>query len=174
VQVGERVGVELVEQFLVPDPAEQPHARVALGELVPRAALDHGRGIWPYDTLWNWGAAAGVTDSRTVGLQLGGRWTEGTGLTENALCVDGRLTKIGEELHWDYDPDDDSSPWWIRTPSGQIDLVFTPFHRRLDRIDTGVLVNDTRQCFGHYTGTVRTDEGTEILDEDGLRELAGG
>lgn len=163
-------------QYTSKHTARPAHGTVRLGERTLDfsggwGVLDHGRGIWPYDTLWNWGAAAGVTDSHTVGLQLGGRWTRGTGLTENALCVDGRLTKVGEELQWDYDPDDDSSPWWIRSPSGRIDLVFTPFHRRLDRTDAGVLVNDTRQCFGHYTGTVRTDDGTEI-SVDGLTGFA--
>lgn len=49
-----------------------------------------------------------------MGLQLGGKWTVGTGMTENALCVDGRLTKIGEELDWGYS--DFLGPWTVRTP----------------------------------------------------------
>ncbi|MBB6119980.1 DUF2804 domain-containing protein [Nocardiopsis algeriensis] len=134
--------------------------------------LDHGRGRWPYNTTWNWGAAAGETDGHVVGLQFGGKWTQGTGLTENALCVDGRLHKIGEELEWVYDRSDPLTPWWVRTPgSDQVDLVFTPFHERVDRTDTGVIVNDTSQCFGHYTGTVRTDTGEQIT-VDGLTGFA--
>ncbi|WP_435108910.1 DUF2804 domain-containing protein [Nocardiopsis synnemataformans] len=134
--------------------------------------LDHGRGRWPYDTRWNWGAASGRTGERTVGLQFGGQWTRGTGLTENALCVDGRLSKIGEELEWVYDPDSPDEPWWVRTPgSDQVDLVFTPFHERADRTDAGVIVNDTHQLFGHYTGTVRPD-GEESVSVDGLLGFA--
>ena len=134
--------------------------------------LDHGRGRWPYDTRWNWGAASGRTDGHTVGLQFGGQWTKGTGLTENALCVDGHLTKIGEELHWDYDPDDPHRPWRIRTPdSDRVDVVFTPFHERVDRTDAAVIVNDTHQLFGHYTGTIRPDQG-DPLDVDGLLGFA--
>ncbi|AGJ55759.1 hypothetical protein F750_3290 [Streptomyces sp. PAMC 26508] len=49
------------------------------------AVLDHGRGRWPRTVDWNWGAASGRTDGHTVGLQFGGRWTEGTGSTENGL-----------------------------------------------------------------------------------------
>ncbi|MGI5163234.1 DUF2804 domain-containing protein [Spirillospora sp. CA-253888] len=128
--------------------------------------LDHGRGRWPYDTLWNWGAASGRSDGRTVGLQFGGKWTAGTGMTENALCVDGRLSKIGEELVWEYG--DFTEPWRITAPaSGEVDLVFTPFHERTARINAGVLLNDTHQCFGHYSGTVRPDGGDE-LRVDGL------
>ncbi|MBE2999539.1 DUF2804 domain-containing protein [Nocardiopsis sp. HNM0947] len=125
--------------------------------------LDHGRGRWPYDTRWNWGAAAGRTDGRVLGLQFGGTWTRGTGLTENALCVDGRLHKIGEELDWDYDLAHPMEPWRLHVPgSDRVELTFTPFHERSETTDAGILVNDTTQCFGHYDGTVRTDDGRTI------------
>ncbi|WP_326821068.1 DUF2804 domain-containing protein [Streptosporangium sp. NBC_01756] len=128
--------------------------------------LDHGRGRWPYDTLWNWGAASGHTGGHTVGLQLGGKWTVGTGMTENALCVDGRLTKIGEELDWGYS--DFLGPWTVRTPgSDRVELTFTPFHERADRTDTGLILNDTHQCFGHYSGVIRPVGGSPI-EVDGL------
>ena len=51
--------------------------------------LDHGRGRWPYSITWNWGAGYGEVAGRRVGLQVGGRWTDGTGSTENALFVNG-------------------------------------------------------------------------------------
>ncbi|BBX14418.1 hypothetical protein MNVM_34990 [Mycobacterium novum] len=121
--------------------------------------LDHGRGRWPANTLWNWGAASGHTDGRTVGLQLGGKWTVGTGSTENALCVDGRLTKISAELDWHYPQY--TGPWTIRTPdSDQVELTFTPFHHRSP-------LPGTHQCFGHYTGRIRTDDGSSVA-VDGL------
>ena len=75
---------------------------------------------------WNWGAGSGVVDGRVVGVQVGGRWTDGTGSTENALVVDGRVHKISEELAWDYDPADWLAPWRVH---GELaDLTFTPFH----------------------------------------------
>ncbi|MET8551707.1 DUF2804 family protein [Micromonospora zamorensis] len=45
-------------------------------------------------TAWNW--AAGAAPGRAI--QLGGKWTDGTRVTENGLFVDGRLHKIGGEL----------------------------------------------------------------------------
>ncbi|MDL4776541.1 MULTISPECIES: DUF2804 domain-containing protein [Thermomonosporaceae] len=130
--------------------------------------LDHGRGRWPRAVTWNWGAASGRTGGRLVGLQLGGRWTEGTGTTENALCVDGRLTKIGEELDWRYDLADPLAPWTIRTPDAElVDLTFAPFHDRTARIDTGLLANRTDQCFGRYSGRIRTAAGEDV-QVDGL------
>lgn len=127
------------------------------------AVLDHGRGRWPRAVDWNWGAASGRTDGRTLGLQFGGRWTAGTVSTENGLCVDGRLTKIGEELDWRWSASDPLAPWTVRTASSrQVDLTFTPFHNRSTHTDVGLIANRTDQCFGHYDGRVRTDDGTEI------------
>lgn len=41
---------------------------------------------------WNWAAGAGHTaDGRALGLQFGGKWTDGTGQLENAVVVDGTL-----------------------------------------------------------------------------------
>ncbi|WP_433353695.1 DUF2804 domain-containing protein [Microtetraspora malaysiensis] len=130
--------------------------------------LDHGRGRWPYDTLWNWGAASGETDGHVVGLQFGGKWTAGTGMTENALCVDSRLTKIGEELEWTYSTADYLAPWTLRTPgSDRVDLTFTPFHERADRTNAGLIATEGHQCFGHYSGVVRPEGGAPIR-VDGL------
>lgn len=132
------------------------------------ATLDHGRGRWPRDITWNWGAASGTTDGHTVGLQFGGKWTDGTGATENALCVDGRLSKIGARLDWDYDPADFMRPWILRDKdSDQVDLTFTPFHDRRTRTEAVLLANRTDQCFGHYSGQIRTDAG-EVIHVDRL------
>ncbi|MFI5425912.1 DUF2804 family protein [Aeromicrobium sp. UC242_57] len=68
------------------------------------ATLDHGRGRWPYSVCWNWGAGSGRVGDRVIGIQVGGQWTDGTGSVENSLLVDGHLTKISEELVWDYSP----------------------------------------------------------------------
>src|SRR6185436_3904336 len=80
------------------------------------ACLDYGRGLWPYRTTWNWASASGVQDGRTIGLQLGGRWTDGTGMTENALCLDGRLHKIGDDVQFAYDTRDFMKPWTLSSP----------------------------------------------------------
>ena len=60
--------------------------------------LDVGRGRWPHEITWNWGGGAGRAGDHVIGLQVGAKWTEGSGFTENALIVDGRLTKLGREL----------------------------------------------------------------------------
>lgn len=119
------------------------------------ATLDHGRGRWPYDIEWNWGAAAGRVDDHTLGIQIGAKWTDGTGMTENSIYFDGRLTKVGH-LDWEYDIGEWRSPWHIRGP--QMDLNFRPFFNKQSRTDLGMIASRTDQCFGTYSGTVQVDE----------------
>ncbi len=130
------------------------------------ACLDYGRGLWPYRTHWNWASASGRVGGRTVGLQLGGKWTDGTGMTENALCIDGRLSKIGEDLAFEYDPRDFRRPWRIHgTRTGVVDLAFEPvFEKRLD-VNLGPGAAHAHICFGYFRGTVRTVRGETIAIE---------
>jgi hypothetical protein len=125
--------------------------------------LDYGRGIWPYRTTWNWAAASGRQTGRLVGLNLGGKWTDGTGTTENGLCIDGRLHKIGEDLLWDYDRTDFRRPWRIRAPrSGRVDLEFVPTLAEANRLDLLVLRTELHWALGHFNGTVVADTGERV------------
>lgn len=134
------------------------------------AVLDHGRGRWPYRTTWNWGSGSGTSDGRTIGLQLGGRWTDGTGMTENALCVDGRLHKVGEDLRWTYDRSDWTSRWRVTAPrTGRVDLTLTPVHERRARTELAVIGTEVHQCFGTWSGSVVTDDGHPVA----VRDVAG-
>jgi hypothetical protein len=125
--------------------------------------LDVGRGRWPYRTRWNWGGGAGRTgDGRVVGVQLGGRWTEGTGFTENGVLVDGRLTKLGAELRWHYDWDEPMRPWRVDDPGGRLRLVLEPRFDKHTRIEALVMGTETHQVFGTWSGRFVTDAGEAI------------
>jgi hypothetical protein len=154
-------------QYTVKDVARPASGRVAFdGEIfdVPAgeswAVLDHGRGRWPYDIRWNWGAGSGISDGRVIGLQVGGKWTEGTGSTENAVLIDGRLHKVHDELTWDYDIWRWRQPW--RVSGGGLEASFVPFFDKRTRTDLGVVSSSTDQCFGTWSGTFRTAEGDDI------------
>ena len=134
--------------------------------------LDVGRGRWPYKTRWNWGGGAGrAVGGSIVGLQLGGKWTVGTGATENGVIVDGRLTKIGEELVWEYDWEHPLRPWRVRAASGGIDLTLSPRYDRHAKVDAIVLATEVHQVFGTWSGTVRTDGG-EVIQLEGIQGFA--
>lgn len=134
------------------------------------AVQDLGRGVWPYSNRWNWAAGSGRSvDGRLIGLQFGGKWTEGTGYTENALCIDGRLSKLSDEVAWDYDWDDPMRPWRLR--SDHVDLEMTPYFDRYDNTDLKVVKMEVHQCFGTWSGTVR-DADDQIHRIDGLDGFA--
>ncbi len=134
--------------------------------------LDHGRGRWPYSTTWNWGSGSGTAGGRRVGLQFGGKWTDGTGMTENALCVDGVLHKIGAELTWTYDPRDWLRPWTVTDDrESRIDLRFTPIYERKAKTQALVIATEVHQCFGMWSGDVVLDDGKTLRISD-LRGFA--
>ncbi|GAA1176992.1 DUF2804 domain-containing protein [Ornithinimicrobium humiphilum] len=127
------------------------------------AVLDHGRGRWPYSMTWNW--AAGSRPGGDLGIQLGGKWTGGTGQTENGIFVDGRLHKIHEELTWTYDRTTWMAPWTIEGP--RVSVTLTPFHERVARTNLLVVAGETHQCFGTFSGWAVDDDGRKV-ELDGL------
>ncbi|MEE6271739.1 DUF2804 domain-containing protein [Georgenia wangjunii] len=123
------------------------------------AVLDHGRGRWPYSVLWNRGAGSGLVDGVRTGLQLGGRWTDGTGASESALSLDGRLHRIAEDLSWAYDATDVGAPWFVT--GERADVRLTPFRTRTAAVSLGMLSARTDRAFGTWTGWLRDDGGTK-------------
>jgi len=162
-------------------------ARPALGELVVGdrrctiggtdgaeswGVLDVGRGRWPTEITWNWGGGAGRCGDHVVGLQVGGKWTAGTGFTENGVIVDGRLTKLGSELAWDYDWNEPMRPWRVVDPGGQLDAVLTPRFDKHTKVDAGPdLRSETHQVFGTWSGRLVSDDHL-ALEFAGLQGFA--
>lgn len=133
------------------------------------AVQDFGRGVWPYRSFWNWGVATGVVDGVRVGVNVGGKWTTGTGVNENGILVDGRLHKIMEDVTWTYDRRDWMRPWRVRAEhSGAIDLELQPIAAHRPLTNLGVLRSGGVCCFGRWRGTVRVDG--EIIE---LRDVIG-
>jgi hypothetical protein len=134
------------------------------------AVLDHGRGRWPYDASWNWGAGSGTWGGHTIGLQVGGKWTVGTGSTENGIIVDGHLYKVHDEMTWVYDLADWRRSWHVS--GGGLEATLTPFHLRSARTNLGIVAARTDQCFGKWSGSFVTPRGATITFEglDGWAE----
>lgn len=130
------------------------------------ACLDFGRGVWQYRTAWNWGSASTtLPDGRPLGIQLGAKWTDDTGMTENAIFLDGRISKLSEDIPFVYDERDFVKPWRIKSTSKRVDLRFVPFFERVAKASTGLLSSEVHQMFGYYDGTVVVD-GRERVTVD--------
>ncbi|MEN8182639.1 MAG: DUF2804 domain-containing protein [Myxococcota bacterium] len=125
-------------------------------ELDPKrchAVQDWGRGVWPRVSFWNWGVCSGVQDGRRIGVNVGARWTTGTGSNENGIFLDGRLHKVMEDLRWEYDPASDAQPWRVRSEhSDALDLVLSPSFPHRSKTNAGVVRSGGICSFGTWRG----------------------
>ncbi|MGB4589849.1 MAG: DUF2804 domain-containing protein [Clostridiaceae bacterium] len=131
------------------------------------AVLDYGRGIWPYQSSWNWANGSGISNNQKIGFNLGGTWTDGTGMTENALVVDGKLTKISDDLNFSFDKSNLMEPWAIKTKStDQVDLIFFPFFERIAKSNLLLVKSNIHQMIGYFSGSIKTTDGQPIRIEN--------
>lgn len=132
------------------------------------ACLDYGSGKWKYKTDWNWAAAYGNdTNGKKVAINLGGLWTDGTGQNENGLWIENKFCKIHEEVKFSWDYKNPLNDWSIKTKtSDNIDLLLKPFYARYDSTNLIVLKSKTVQCFGDFSGTIKSE--SEVIEINSL------
>jgi len=131
------------------------------------AVQDWGRGVWPWRSFWNWAVCTGVQDGVRIGVNVGGKWTTGTGANENGILIDGRLHKIMEDVHWDYDPADDRRAWRVRTEHTRaVDLTLEPRYAERTSLNLGLLGTGGVCCFGRWRGRIEVDG--RAIEIDGL------
>ena len=129
-------------------------------------SLDWGRGVWEYQTDWNWASSSGfLSDGRKVGLNLGCGFGDLTKAGENALILDNHIHKLGE-VKFDYNPADYMKPWKFSDSDGRLALTFTPFKERLAKTNLGIIFSEVHQMFGRYNGKAVTDDGETINIKD--------
>ncbi len=125
------------------------------------ASLDYGRGVWPRNCTWNWGMASGKQGNDVIGLNFGGQWTDGTGLNENAILINGRLTKISEDMKFHYNRQDFMQPWKIHSLATDcVRLTFTPLFERIAKTDALIVKSEVHQMVGFYDGEIRLQDNT--------------
>jgi len=127
------------------------------------AVLDYGRGVWPRAAIWNWGFASQRVGTKRIGLNFGGKWTDGTGMTENAIFIDGKMTKIHEDLLFTYDTKDFMKPWKVHTKfSEDVSMTFTPFFHRIAKTDLKLIYSEVHQMMGYFNGKIQLENGPTI------------
>lgn len=129
------------------------------------ATLDFGRGVWPYKCSWNWGSFSTRIGVHCLGLNIGGKWTDGTGISENGIVLDGKLYKIQEPVEWNYDRSDFRKEWKMKTTrSSLLDLRFEPFFERKAITNLVLIYSEVHQCFGRYSGIIQVQNQTYSIE----------
>jgi hypothetical protein len=125
-------------------------------------SLDWGRGVWEYQSYWNWASASGfLPDGRTVGLNLGCGFGDLSKAGENALILENRIHKL-EQVKFDYVSGDYLRPWRFTDTEDRLELVFTPFKDRTAQTNLGIIFSEVHQMFGNYNGRAVTDDGKVV------------
>ncbi|WP_039935601.1 DUF2804 domain-containing protein [Leptospira inadai] len=121
------------------------------------AVLDFGRGVWPYSTKWNWASMSYRPSPKEVyGINLGGGWTDGTGTTENALLINGRIYKLPSDVNFEFDRKDPDKPWIIYTKDSKaVELTLTPTFHRKATSNVGIISSAVHQMIGNFDGVLR-------------------
>ncbi len=134
------------------------------------ACLDLGRGMWPFACFWNWSSfSTRLPNGKLVGINLGAGWTDGTGMNENALCVDGNLTKISEDITFKYDQNNFMAPWRLFTTATDcVDLEFIPFYERVAKTEALVIGSEVHQMIGTFKGMLKPDNGEPLFIEHAI------
>jgi hypothetical protein len=129
-------------------------------------SLDWGRGVWEYQSYWNWASSSGfLPDGRTIGLNLGCGFGDLSKAGENALILGNRIHKL-EQVEFNYTSGDYMKPWKFSDSEDRLDLTFTPFKERIAQTRLGIIDSEVHQMFGHYDGKAVADDGEVIWIKD--------
>lgn len=140
-----------------------------LAEIDALGHNDWSVGYMRRETYWNWATFAGrLSDGRRIGLNMSCGVNE-TSFTENCLWLEGRLIKIDTAV-FEFDADDLTRPWRIRSGDGSVDLEFSAEGEHRERLNLLVLGSNFVQLIGRFSGTVRA--GGETLAIDNLQGYA--
>ncbi|MBX7167238.1 MAG: DUF2804 domain-containing protein [Pirellulales bacterium] len=131
------------------------------------AIFDWGRGLWPHESQWFWGQAAGRVGDRQVAWNLGHGYGDDAHGTCNAILVDGRLHKL-DVVDCRFNADDRMQPWQFTSNDHRLTLEFRPIYNQHSKTDLGLISAELYKIHGYYSGTLVLDDGTKLEVKDVL------
>lgn len=133
------------------------------------AIFDWGRGVWPHESQWFWGQAAGKTNGRQVAVNLGHGYGDDSHGTCNCILVDGKLHKL-DVVDCQFDANDRMQPWKFTSNDHRLTLDFQPIYNQHSKQDLlGLLSAELHKIHGRFSGTLVLDDGSRLE----VRDLLG-
>lgn len=118
--------------------------------------IDYGRGIWEREKYWYWLTCGFENEDNKVGLNLGAKWTDNTGVNENGIKIDGMLYKLYCDV--DFEKIDENN-WSIKSTNCEdIDLIFN-ISTVNDKVNNKLIIKSSlKQHIGYLSGIVKADD----------------
>lgn len=133
------------------------------------AIFDWGRGVWPKESQWFWGQAAGTADGQRIAINLGHGYGDDSRGTCNAILYNGKLHKL-DIVDCQFNRDDRMQPWKFTSNDRRLTLDFRPQYNQHSKQDLlGMLSAELYKIHGHYSGTLTLDDGRTLQ----VRDLLG-
>jgi hypothetical protein len=127
------------------------------------AIFDWGRGIWPRESQWFWGQAAGVLSGRRVAINLGHGYGDDSRGSANAILINGKLHKLGR-VDCQFDPADRMKPWKFTSDDGALRLTFQPRYPQETKQNIGLAAAELHKIHGWFSGSLLVDGQTIEVD----------
>lgn len=128
------------------------------------AIFDWGRGIWPRESSWFWGQAAGIVNGKRIAINLGHGYGDDSKGTANALFIDGKLDKF-RNIELKFDPNDREKPWTFTSDDGRLSLTFDPIYHQESKQNIGIAAAELHKIHGYFHGIITTERGERIVLE---------
>lgn len=123
--------------------------------------IDYGRGVWQRKKEWNW-LTSGFTDEdgKDIGINLGAKYTDATGVNENGIKIDDTVYKIYDDVEFIYNKE--VNIWNIKSKkTDEVNLEFSPilYNNKINNMI--VFKSSLKQYTGYLNGVVKL-RGKEI------------
>ena len=131
--------------------------------------IDIHKGYYPYVMKWHWATGGGYIGDNLMGFNLtDNQVKDQNSYNENCIWIGGCLSLL-PPVKFIFDVKNRMKPWLIRDTLGLVDLVFVPEGIRRVDINALIMKNSYRAPYGTFHGTLRTEEGAEVV----LRDIFG-
>ncbi|MGL4913961.1 MAG: DUF2804 domain-containing protein [Romboutsia sp.] len=117
--------------------------------------IDYGRGIWEREKSWYWLTCGFKNKESRVGLNLGGKWTDNTGVNENAIIINNLVYKIYSDIKFKKI---DENNWSIKNENSEYEIIDLNFStiKVHDKANNKILIKSSlKQHIGKLSGVVK-------------------
>jgi hypothetical protein len=130
-------------------------------------AIDFTKGFPPRETIWNWLAFTGTTESgKKIGVNLVKHFNSDL---ENILWLDGEKTELSPATFTMNKPLDKSN-WHIQTHDGILDCTLVPNGARKENVNALIMKSIFVQTYGRISGTITINGVAEKFTATGVAE----